>query len=483
MKKSTFLGAALLLISLSMNAQLRMPGVFTDGMVLQRDEPVAVWGTASPNSQVSVQFGKTKVKTRSDESGAWSVSLPAMKACAEPQSLVVVSGKSRKVLNDVLVGEVWIASGQSNMEFNMGPLWRSGSSGKVDRPARGRFQQAEDLIKPEREMMRMMIVEKVTNTDTLPTHGWKHVNAETIAPFSACAYYFAQNLIDSLKVPVGIIESCWGGTRIETWIPEEMFLESDILKGKVADHRYDEEQIGLRFEHMVREIIPYTLRGIIWYQGESNLMMDHADVYPEMQRVLVDSWSRLWGRQLPFYYVQIAPYKYSIRRNDNIVMGWDELPKFREAQEKSLDLIPQSGMAVITDLVDNLLDIHPTYKWEVGRRLADLALKGTYGYDSIVADGPKVVRTWKEGSDVIVEFDRELSTNDGKSPVGFSVSPNGRRYYDAEQVRLEGNRVVVSSVTRVKDPKAVRYAWDEDIITNLCGKEGLPAWQFGPRNL
>lgn len=477
MKKTLLTLLAALVAANSLNAQIKMPGIFTDGMVIQRDTEVNVWGSANAGAKVSVQFAGQKVSTKADDSGAWSLKLSPVAANAKPQKMTVTSGREKKVFSDVLVGEVWFASGQSNMEFNMGPVWRSGSTGKVDKPARGPYVQAADLFKPEREMMRAIIVEKVVDTDSLPTHGWMHVNAETIAPFSAAAYYFAQNLIDSLKVPVGIIESCWGGTKIETWTPEEAYLESDLLRSGVKNHCYDEEQIGLRFEHMVREIIPFSMRGIIWYQGESNLMMGHIQIYSEMQKVLVESWRKLWGIQLPFYFVQLAPYTYSIRRDKDMVMDWATLPEFREAQEKSLELIPDSGMAVILDLVDNLKDIHPTYKWELGKRLAKLALKGTYGRGDIVSDGPKVVKAYRSADGVVVEFDSELKTNDGQAPRHFSISSNGKKYFQVADAIIEGNKVRLRN-SNASTAAHVRYAWDEDAITNLCNTEGLPAWQF-----
>ena len=466
-----------MLAASTMNAQLRMPGVFTDGMVIQRGEAVNVWGQAKAGAKVSVQFAGQKASTVADADGNWKLQLEAMEADATPQKMTVTSGKSKKVFSDVLIGEVWFASGQSNMEFNMGPVWRSGSTGKVDKPAKGPYVQAADLFKPERKMMRALIVEKVVDTDSLPTHGWRHINAETIAPFSATAYYFAQNLIDSLNVPVGIIESCWGGTKIETWTPEDAYLSSPVLKAGMDGHYYDGERVGMRFEHMIREIIPFTMRGILWYQGESNLMMGHTPVYAEMQKVMVESWRKLWGAQLPFYFVQLAPYTYSIRRSNDAVLDWTSLPAFREEQEKTLKLIPDSGMAVILDLVDNLRDIHPTYKWELGRRLANMALKGCYGRSDLVVDGPKATKAYRTADGLVVEFDSALKTNDGKAPQHFSISVNGRRFYTVSDARIEGNKVILRE-SHAATAAHVRYAWDEDAITNLCNMDGLPAWQF-----
>ena len=465
-------------LPLILQARLHLGGVFSDNMVLQRDKPVAVWGTADPEAAVEVRFGSQRVKGRADADGNWSLTLAPMAANAAPQTLTVRSGRERKVFRNVLVGEVWIASGQSNMEYNMGPVWRSGSANKVDRPERGPGIQEEEFRRADLPLLRALIVEKVLDTDSLPTRGWQRITPETIAPVSAAAYFFAKNLIDSLQVPVGILETCWGGTRIETWMPLEAVEADPVFSPGLKDGSYDGEPVGLRYDRMVREMVPYTLRGMIWYQGESNLIAGNTDKYAAMQALLVRSWRKAWGDDFPFYFVQLAPYRYSQRRGDRHVSTWEDLPRFWAQQEQSLSLIPHSGMAMVCDLVDNLSDIHPTYKWELGRRLALQALIDTYGRGDLVADGPRVVGVSAEGPVVTVEFDQPLSTTDAQLPRHFRLAGSTGRYYEPTDIRLEGTRVILSNPERVKEPAEVRYAWDEAAVTNLCGLQGLPARQF-----
>ena len=474
-------GVLLLGPAASLQARLHLSGVFSDSMVLQRDKPVAVWGTADPGAAVEVRFGGQRVKSRADGDGCWSLSLSPMVANATPQTLSVRSGRERLEFRDVLVGEVWIASGQSNMEYNMGPVWRSGSTNKVDRPKRGPSILEEEFRRADLPLLRVLVVEKVLDTDSLPTRGWQRISPETIAPVSATAYFFAKNLIDSLQVPVGILETCWGGTRIETWLPREAVEADPVFSPGLKDGSYDGEPVGRRFDRMVREMIPYTLRGMIWYQGESNLIAGNTDKYAAMQALLVRSWREAWGDGFPFYFVQLAPYGYSQRRGDRYVSTWLELPRFWAQQEQSLTLIPHSGMAMVCDLVDNLSDIHPTYKWELGRRLALHALKGTYGRGDLVADGPRLVGVSVAGSVVTVEFDQPLKTADGQSPRHFRIAGSTGRYYEPTDIHVEGTRVIISNPAQVRMPAEVRYAWDEAAVTNLCGLQGLPARQFSAK--
>lgn len=477
---SILLSAGILLLcpALSLQARLHLGGVFSDNMVLQRDKPVVVWGTADPGATVEVRFGGQRVKGRADSEGAWHLTLAPMGASATPQTLSVRCGRERKEFRDVLVGEVWIASGQSNMEFNMGPAWRSGSTNKVDRPERGRSIQEDEFRRADLPLLRTLIVEKVLDTDSLPTRGWQRITPETIAPVSAAAYFFAKNLIDSLQVSVGILETCWGGTRIETWIPRESLAADPVFGPGLQDGSFDGEPVGRRYDRLVREMVPYTLRGMIWYQGESNLIAGNTDKYAALQALLVRSWREAWGEDFPFYFVQIAPYLYSQRRGDRQVCTWQELPRFWAQQEASLALIPDSGMAMVSDLVDNLSDIHPTYKWELGRRLALQALRGTYGRSDIVSDGPCLVGVRAEGPVITLEFDQPLATSDGKSPRHFRLSSATGSYYEPTEIRIEGARLILSNPSRVPQPAEVRYAWDEAAVTNLCGLQGLPARQF-----
>jgi len=442
-------------------AQLRLAEVFTDNMMLQREKPVTVWGTAAPGAPVTVKFARQTVKGVADASGAFSVQLKPMAASARPQTLTVSTKGCRRVVQNVLVGEVWLCGGQSNMEFNMGPVWRGGSTAKVDKPVKGPDVMAADLayIRSRQgdvhPLVRALVVEKTLDTDTLPTQGWKGINAGSIEPVSAVAYYFARHLSDSLQVPVGVIVSCWGGSDIQGWTPPE----------------------GSRFRHMIQPLAPFAMRGFLWYQGETNLLRGQTRSYESLQRRLTEGWRSAWAdADMPFYFVQLAPYLYSPRREDAVPHTWIELAQFRDVQDSLQAHVPLCAMAATTDLCDNLRDIHPTYKWELGRRLCLLALAQTFGRSGLVCAGPRCTSVVYEDRKVVLTFDQPLRTSDGKEPRCFTWS-DGRKYNrKATSATIDGNRVILSVDSR--KPTHVGHAYDEAAVTNLCNEQGLPAWPF-----
>lgn len=455
------LAVLLLLLPTAVSAQLRLAEVFTDNMVVQRDKPLTVWGVAEPNILVSVKFAGQTVKGMSGKSGAFSLTLKPMKANTKPQQLAVNTKRSKRVVKNVLVGEVWLCGGQSNMEFNMGPVWRGGSTNKVDKPAKGPDVMAEDLayIRSQQgevhPLVRSLLIEKTLDTDTLPTQGWKGINAGSIEPLSALAYYFARHLSDSLQVPVGVIVSCWGGSNIQGWTAPS----------------------GERFTHMIQPIAPFAMRGFLWYQGESNLLRGQTRSYESLQRKLVEGWRSAWNDDaMPFYFVQLAPYLYSPRREDPVPHTWMELAQFRDVQDSLQIHIPHCGMAATIDLCDNLKDIHPTYKWELGRRLTLLALKRTFGRQGLVDAGPRMTAVRFEANKIVVTFDQPLRTNDGKEPRCFTWSDGRKFNRKVKSAQIQGNEVVLTVDTG--KPTHISYAYDEASITNLCNEQGLPAWPF-----
>lgn len=231
---------------------------------------------------------------------------------------------------------------------------------------------------------------------------------------------------------------------------------------------------------MILPIVPYTLKGFLWYQGETNLTLGDREIYTEKQKLLVHSWRELWQDEtLPFYYAQIAPHTYSQRRNDKTAHTWQTLPEFWEAQTRCLEEIPYTGMIVTTDLVDKVSDIHPPYKWIVGERFARLALAHQYGKKDLVYSGSVFRKMMVEGEKAILEFDHigsGLITSDGKAPNWFQIAGKDGYFQKADAV-IQGDKVIVTS-QRVKEPVEVRFAWDEVAMPNLCNKEGLPAVSF-----
>lgn len=476
MKKFTTFLLTVLTAVICAQAQIRLPKVLTDNMVLQQGKQVKIWGEAAPESKVTVQFMKQKKQTSADALGRWEVSLDPMTAEKTPQQLTIKAGKDKVTLSNILVGEVWLASGQSNMEYSMN------NHPKHPKPKRG---DKEYLFKAyssaDNPLIRLLHVRKQL-TDTLPSDGWKTLTQESLAPVSAAGYFFADHLTKELDVPVGIISSAWGGTPIEHWVPQEALEDSPIFGEMVSFNKLNGVEIAVRYDKMIAPLAPFAMKGILWYQGEQNLVQGDLSIYTEKQKLLIQSWRDKWDDQsLSFHYVQLAPHTYSTRRNDVIAKTWEALPMFWQAQEACLE-IPGTGMAVITDLIDKPSEIHPSYKWEVGRRLALIALAKDYGKD-VICTGPTFKSVTFEDEEAIVEFDNVgdgLKTDDGKAPEWFWLSDHSGRFFKGEG-RLVGTNKVAVKCKRYKKPSQVRFAWDEIASPNLFNSAGLPAVPFGAK--
>ena len=480
MRKLFFFILCLALLPLAIMAQITLPKVIDDNMVLQQGKKVNIWGEAIPGERVTVKFQRQTKKTVTDAEGKWCVQLDEMTATHKPQQMTIRGKKNTIRLKNILIGEVWLASGQSNMEYSMNnhPKYAKAKKGNPNR-------LKEEYEKANSPIIRLMYVKKDLKSDTLPSNGWQTLSQESLAPMSAVGYFFAKRLVEESDVPVGIISTSWGGTRIETWTSEEAYAESSLFKEKIDGHKIDGHRIGERYDKMVAPMVPFTLRGFLWYQGESNLIdLGPTDNYYEKKKVLVESWRKAWGDEtLPFYYVQISPYAYSARRGDLVAKAWDALPCFWEEQTACLQ-IPHTGMVVTTDLVDNVKDIHPSYKWTVGERLARLALAKDYGRTDIVYSGPKYKGIKVNGKKVIIEFDHThggLKTTDGKTPDWFQVMTTNGRYSKPLTIAIEGNTVVLTH-DRLDPSGSVRFAWDEVAMPNLVNGEGLPACPFKVEN-
>lgn len=465
------------LLSLAAQAQIRLPKVLTDNMVLQQGKQVCIWGEAPAGAKVEVKFMKQKKQVSSDYIGRWKVYLDPMEATQEPQKLTIRCGKDRKVLGNILVGEVWLASGQSNMEYSMN------NHPRHPRPKRGEKEYLHKaFMEADSPIIRLLHVKKQL-TDTLPSDGWKVLTQESLAPVSAAAYFFADSISRHLNVPVGIISSSWGGTPIEAWTSLEAYENSPVFEDKISYNRLDGVDIGRRFDSMIAPLIPYTLRGFLWYQGEQNVITGDTDIYAEKQKLLIQNWRNLWKDQtLPFYFVQLAPYTYSQRRNDAVAKTWEALPQFWQAQQACLE-VPGTGMIVVNDLIDKTSEIHPSYKWTVGRRLARLALNRTYGCSGIICEGPTFRAVTFNGAVVTVEFDnvgKGLKTSDGKDPDWFWMADKTGRYFKSEARIIAPDKIEVRC-KRYEKPLSVRFAWDETASPNLFNSEGLPAVPFGAK--
>ena len=429
-------------------ADVRLPTFFSDHMVLQAEMPVPVWGWAEPGEQVIVEFTGQRKTVTADTNGNWRVTLDPMTVSGTPRDLHV----ARLTLHDVLVGEVWLASGQSNMHLNFAQSIadREKVLAEVDDPWVRQFTVVRnDAIKSPRELAGVWRAANRGNLTASRTDG-----------DSAVAYFFSRELRRELKRPVGVLHASVGATPIQAWGPG-----------------------GRAFKTMIEPLAPYGIRGAIWYQGESNLERAQADVYADLLTKHVVAWRSLWGQgEFPFFYVQIAPFRYSQKRvgplKDNPV-GPLELPLFWEAQAAALSKIPNSGMVVIHDSITDLDNIHPPNIRVPGERLALLALAKTYGRKELVCSSPVYKEIQVEGDRVRVHFDSVgsgLAPRDGQPPTFLEIAGADQKFVSAEGV-IEGDCVLVRSAAVAK-PVAVRFGWTEVARPNLMNKEGLPAGPF-----
>lgn len=471
---------SLLLLGSFYNVQaIELPKVISDNMVLQRNKAVNIWGKAKPNEKITVKFKKQTKKTKADAQGKWQLSLNRMEASATPSTMEINGAEEKITLKNILVGEVWLASGQSNMEYSM-------NKHRYAKPKKGDSEYLSKAFKAKQDpRLRVMYVSKNLKLKDLPSDGWHVADTTGLAPTSAAAYFFAQKIIAELDVPVGIITSAWGGTPIENWTPMQAYTSNTLLADKVKDGYLDKQQVGMRFEAMIRPMIPYTLGGFLWYQGETNLINGDSTIYTDKQKALVDSWRAAWNdKALPFYYVQIAPHNYSKRSKDRVTHTTEALPEFWEAQTEIMSRVPNTGMVVTTDLVDNISDIHPSYKWIVGERLARLALAKQYGKKDVVSSGPVFRKMTIKGDKAVLEFDSigsglKTTSSDG-TLSWFQISGEDGSFQDAKAV-IEDNKVIVNS-DKIRKPVNVRFAWDEAAMPNFFNNEGLPALPFRTNN-
>jgi sialate O-acetylesterase len=459
---------------------LRLPNIIGDHMVLQAGQPVPIWGWAKPGETVSVRFAGQNLRTKAAADGRWQVSLKALTASRAPADLTVSAGETR-VVTDVLVGEVWLASGQSNMEKPIGE----------QRGQQPTFDAAKEIAAadfPDIRLFKVTRVRSATPKDDVQGQ-WVKTSPATIdaIKFSAAAYFFGRRLHQELGAPVGLIDSTWGGTRIEPWTPREAFEDMPSLAAfaqwrAASPLKLPEMQLASLYNGMIAPLAPYALKGAIWYQGESNTIeYNDGAIYADKMTALVTGWRKAFGHDLSFYYVQIAPHLYHVVRQGTVVSPEME-PWLWEAQVASMRL-PKTGMIVTTDLVDDLMDIHPRNKKDVGERLARWALAKDYGKTGIVVSGPIYRGMTVEGGKAMLSFDYVgggLAASDDKPLTWFAVAGADGRFYPAT-AEVVGDRLAVSSPA-VPAPAVVHFAWDEGARPNFVNKAGLPASPFRTDN-
>ena len=504
MKRILMMTAVLALAAGGAQAEVRLPNIITDRMVLQRDMPVPVWGWADPGERVTVTFAGQSTAATAGADGKWMVRLSPMAASAEGRELVV-AGKNTRTLTDVLVGEVWLLGGQSNMESDLS--WCCPEDGKAANLPLLRVGKAEHTLAPEP-------MDDVKASWTVARDG-------QALRMSAAGFYFARRLIEELKVPVGLLDTSWGGAEIQFWVPLEQWKTIPELRERwdkeMADYRgkidpyfekvaqwvKDSHRItiaggvcarppdmpwrrehGHMFNGMVHPFHPYAIRGMLWYQGEYNAQ--DGDLYVHEMRGLIEGWRKLWGQgDFPCYFVQLP----NLDKPTDNPAGGDGWANIRSVQEKAMRAIPNTGMIVTID-VGEAGDIHPRNKLDVGERLARWALAKTYGRD-IVHRSPFYKEMKVEGAVIRIAFDSVGSglmagKKDGRAPAvadpggklrRFAIAGGDKQWVWAD-ARIDGNSVVVSS-PEVPKPVAVRYAYAMNPEgANLYNREGLPASPF-----
>jgi sialate O-acetylesterase len=462
-------------------SSLKPAAIFGNNMVLQQQQSVPVWGWAAPGETVTVTFSGQSKSTRAGSDGKWLVNLGKLKASFTPQTLTIAAGET-KTFTNVLVGEVWLASGQSNMEKPIGKQ-------PGQKPT---FNAEAELGAANYPNIRIFKVDKTLSpaprADLEKFSGWLACSSNSLdgISFSAAAYFFGREIHTNLNVPVGLIESSWGGTRIEPWTPPVGFKFVPSL-AKLAEQKFGTNKISNTrpmaiYNAMIAPLAGFALRGALWYQGESNLVGTNADndylTYADKMAALVGGWRQVWGEgDFPFYFVQIAPFKYhggKVSRANSPEM----LAEFWTLQSRASRQIKNTGMVVTTDLVDDLNDIHPRNKLDVGHRLALLALDETY-HREVVSSGPVFRSAKYSGGKAILKFDEAdggLISKDGQPLTWFTIAGADGKFVPAE-AKIVGQTVEVSAAG-IEKPVAVRFAWAETAQPNFFNGAGLPAQPF-----
>ncbi len=462
--KKLFLLTCFFTVCLAIEAAIRLPSAFTNNMVLQRNTDVKIWGWAEPGANVKLvgswNLGDT-VTVQSNNNSFWQAVVKTTDA-GGPYTLTIWDNE-KTVLNNILLGEVWICSGQSNMEWSIN---HGIKDGEVEAAA------AND------NNIRFLHVPK-TGSETLQDNciaSWTVCSPETMRKTSALAYFFGRELHKKLNIPIGLIVSAWGGTPAEVWVPEEKVEESPALSAAAKvreDYPWWPKAPGLCYNAMIHPLMPYSIAGAIWYQGESNTHVQQTSTYDQLMRTLITSWRNGFQKEIPFYYVQIAPFMYGGPQEKAYLI--------REQQTKTMGL-PHTGMVVIWDLVENVKNIHPLNKQDVGKRLANWALAETYHVPDIVYQSPMYKSMEIKGDKVRITFDHAptgLKCNE-KKITQFVIAGEDRHFVPAD-VKIDGKTVVVSA-KGVKKPVAVRFLFDNASIGNLFSSEGMPVCPFRTDN-
>ncbi|HUH45887.1 MAG TPA: sialate O-acetylesterase [Arenibacter sp.] len=456
MKK--LMGLLLLLSVTTSYAEIWLPSILSDNMVLQQESNVTIWGWTTATSEKITVYGTwnhEKVIAEAHQ-GVWSLQLPTPKAGGTYS--IMVEGHEKLEIKNVLVGEVWLGSGQSNMQWS---------------PKAG-LENAPEEIKNANypEIRFFQVLQQISDTPQDQLKGkWVVCTPETMADFSSVAYFFGRELHQKLGIPVGLINSSWGGTPVEVWLQKERITGDAELKKaaeKLNNVAWWPNAPGAAYNAMIHPITKFDIAGWIWYQGESN-RVDPASYYRSFP-LMIKSWREEWGKDLPFYFVQIAPYKYEDPKGTSAA-------EVRDAQLFTMKNVPNTGMVVTND-IGNLEDIHPINKQDVGHRLALWALAKTYGKGDLTFSGPLYRSMVVKNKSIVLSFDHAEKglIQKGKELREFYIAGDDQIFHKAK-ARIEGSTVTVSS-PKVKNPTAVRFAFTDGALPNLFNSAALPASAF-----
>ena len=449
----------LLFSAQGLKAEIKLPSFFDSNMVLQQQSNAPIWGWVKPNTSVRIKTSwDNKIYTlKSGQDGKWKANLNTPKA-GGPYTINISDGKEL-VLNNIMIGEVWICSGQSNMEMPMIGFGNQPVNNSLDA-----------IVKSKNKNVRLFTVKRDYSPTSLDdcSGAWSEASPETVARFSATAYYFGRLINQMTDVPVGLMVVSWGGSSIKAWLDEESIAPfGDKVIPRKEDMATPNKSATALYNAMLYPIIGYSIRGAIWYQGETDIYM--PQLYGNYFEAMVKGWRSKWNcGEFPFYFAQIAPYKYNSEHNSAFL---------REAQFNSMKNIPNSGMAVLMD--SNSPDcIHPAMKQEVGERLAYWALSETYKIKGIPHKSPTVSDIKTEGKMMILTFENAPGglTSYGKKVKGVKIAGSNKRWYQAE-VTLDENKMYVFS-PKVAEPVAVRYAFDDYADGEIFSNQGLPLSSF-----
>lgn len=448
--------------------KIRLPAMMGNHMVLQQSSTIKLWGWADGKQvTVTTSWNNQTYQTSPDKEGAWIIKVDTPAGSYTPYSIAISDGES-VTLSDVLIGEVWICSGQSNMDMRM-----TGNTGQpIDR-------SLETILNAGNYRDRIRFITVSRTKDVQPRtdfegRKWEVSAPETTIDCSAAAYFFAKQLTETLQVPVGLVVSSWGGSQIESWLTEEVLSSIkgiDIEAAKNSKLKMH-HRLECMYNTMLLPVKNFTAHGFLWYQGESNIF--NYQQYAPMMTAMVQLWRGLWeALEMPFYYVQIAPYTYTDSRDAGAAL-------LREAQTKALQTIPNSGMVSTTDIGDEFC-IHPPQKEIVGLRLATLALTKTYGIGKLPSTGPMMNKVDYVGKEAIVTFDNAPM---GLAPgfcnlEGFEIAGADKKFYPAKAQIVDRTPIVKVWSEQVVQPVAIRYAFRNYVgdIT-LRNTFGLAAFPF-----